>query len=191
MNRQEKSLKTKKKIFDTAIHLFNIKGYNLTTISEISRSAGVAKGTFYVHYSSKESIVKESYYQNLNFYVETEFNKLNHKNSSAKQKLIDFLFLELQFANKMGVEITTLAYTFNLKESLNKNNAHFSKRILSNDLHRLIYSTDVKQSSELVFNAVESLVRGIMATWCFSEGNFDILNQGLIMIEDMVNYYIV
>lgn len=191
MNRQEKSLKTKKKIFDTAIHLFNIKGYDLTTISEISRSAGVAKGTFYVHYSSKESIVKESYYQNLNFYVETEFNKLNHKNSSAKQKLIDFLFLELQFANKMGVEITTLAYTFNLKESLNKNNAHFSKRILSNDLHRLIYSTDVKQSSELVFNAVESLVRGIMATWCFSEGNFDILNQGLIMIEDMVNYYIV
>lgn len=190
MNRQEKAQITKKQIFDTAVQLFKENGYEQVTISEICKITGVAKGTFYVYYESKESIIKESYYQNLNFYIEAESNKEDEKTKSIKQQLIDFLILELKFAEKMGIETTTLAYMFNLKESLKQNNAHFTKRILSKKLWLLIGSAKLNQSPQFIFDSVESLVRGIMATWCFSEGNFDILTQGSAMVTDMINYYV-
>ena len=36
--------------------LFTTKGISDTSISDITNSAGVAKGTFYYHFSSKEEI---------------------------------------------------------------------------------------------------------------------------------------
>lgn len=190
MKRQEKAQRTQKKIFDTAVQLFNEHGYEQTTISDISQAAGVAKGTFYIYYDSKESIIKESYYQNLNLYMETEFVKLVSEKLPIKQQLTAFLILELKFAEKMGLEITTLAYTFNLKESLEQKNAHFSKRIFSRELYKLLDSAEHTQSTQMIFDALESLVRGLMATWCFSEGKFAIVAQGMSMIEDMVTYYL-
>lgn len=79
MKRQEKAKVTQKRIFNTAVQLFNKNGYSHTTISDICKITGVAKGTFYIYYDSKESIVKESYYQNLNFYMESKFEKLNNE----------------------------------------------------------------------------------------------------------------
>lgn len=48
--------KTKRKIFETAIKLFAEKGYDATSIEEITSVVGVAKGTLYYHFSSKEEI---------------------------------------------------------------------------------------------------------------------------------------
>ena len=48
--------KTKRKIFETAMELFAEKGYNATSTEEITAVAGVAKGTLYYHFSSKEEI---------------------------------------------------------------------------------------------------------------------------------------
>ncbi|WP_373756426.1 hypothetical protein [Streptococcus ferus] len=41
-----------------------------------------------------------------------------------------------------------------------------------------------------IFTALESLVRGLMATWCFSEGNFDLITDGRSAIQDLVQLYI-
>lgn len=50
--------KTKRKIFETAMRLFAEKGYDATSIEEITATVGVAKGTLYYHFSSKEEIYK-------------------------------------------------------------------------------------------------------------------------------------
>lgn len=50
--------KTKRKIFETAMKLFADKGYDATSIEEITAMVGVAKGTLYYHFSSKEEIFK-------------------------------------------------------------------------------------------------------------------------------------
>ena len=44
--------KTKRAIFEKAMQLFADKGYNDTSIEEITAVAGIAKGTFYYHFSS-------------------------------------------------------------------------------------------------------------------------------------------
>lgn len=65
--------KTKRKIFETSMKLFAEKGYDATSIEEITATVGVAKGTLYYHFSSKEEI--------FNFLVEEGVKLL--KNSIA------------------------------------------------------------------------------------------------------------
>jgi len=48
--------KTKRKIFETSMKLFAEKGYDATSVEEITAVVGIAKGTLYYHFSSKEEI---------------------------------------------------------------------------------------------------------------------------------------
>lgn len=50
--------KTKKLIFDAAVKCFSKKGFHKSTMDEIAETAGVAKGTLYYHFKSKEDIFK-------------------------------------------------------------------------------------------------------------------------------------
>lgn len=49
--------RTKRRIFNTALKLFAEKGYDSTSIEEITAVSGVAKGTLYYHFSNKEEIL--------------------------------------------------------------------------------------------------------------------------------------
>ena len=48
--------KTKRRIFNVAIKTFSEKGYDNTSVDEITAIAGVAKGSLYYHFSKKEDI---------------------------------------------------------------------------------------------------------------------------------------
>lgn len=47
----------KNEILDTAEMLFYTKGYNKTTINDILQEIGIAKGTFYYYFKSKEEVM--------------------------------------------------------------------------------------------------------------------------------------
>lgn len=192
MNRAEQAQLTKDQLFNTSVRLFKEHGYANTTVSSICKEAGVAKGTFYVHYKSKDSIVKESYYLNLTQFMEKNF--VYDSNTKDKhiviESVITFLNLELKFAELMGIELTTLAFTFNLGGSLSGENSHFLNRPFSKALSNLIAQLDPVKDKNYLFTTFESLIRGIMATWCFSGGKFDILGEGGQMIQDMVYCYL-
>ena len=57
--RQENALKTRKKLIDTAEDLLKANGFNALCVEDITKAAGVAKGTFYVYFKHKEDIVAE------------------------------------------------------------------------------------------------------------------------------------
>lgn len=50
--------KTKRAIFESAIKIFSESGYDGATMDDMASSAGVAKGTLYYHFKSKEEIFK-------------------------------------------------------------------------------------------------------------------------------------
>jgi len=50
--------KTKRAIFEAAIKIFSNSGYDGATMDDIALSAGVAKGTLYYHFKSKEEIFR-------------------------------------------------------------------------------------------------------------------------------------
>ena len=57
--RQENALKTRQKLIDTAEDLLKANGFNALCVEDITKAAGVAKGTFYVYFKHKEDIVSE------------------------------------------------------------------------------------------------------------------------------------
>lgn len=75
--------KTKRKIFETSMDLFAKKGYEATSIEEITSIVGVAKGTLYYHFASKEEI--------FNFLVEEGMkllkNSIDIKTSKVENSL--------------------------------------------------------------------------------------------------------
>lgn len=50
--------KTKRSIFEAAIKVFSESGFNGAAVDDIAVAAGVAKGTLYYHFKSKEEIFK-------------------------------------------------------------------------------------------------------------------------------------
>ncbi len=55
--RQQQKDATAQRLFEVAMNLFVTKGYEATTVEAITAAAGVAKGTFFVHFPSKQAIV--------------------------------------------------------------------------------------------------------------------------------------
>ena len=51
--------KTREKIVSAAMELFAKKGFDKSTVDEIVAKAGVAKGTFYLYFKSKDDLIKE------------------------------------------------------------------------------------------------------------------------------------
>ena len=55
--RTVKAMKTKKKIFEAARHLIIKYGIENVSVDSIVEAAGVSKGTFYVHFESKDALL--------------------------------------------------------------------------------------------------------------------------------------
>ena len=183
-SRAEKASATKEKLFSTAVGLIKEKGYSNVTVSEICQGAGVAKGTFYVYYASKEDIVRESYYSDMGVFVRRGYDAFvkQFPDSRAGERILRFLSLELEFAEYAGYELTCLAYFLNLGACVPGPSEHLQKRAFSQTLHQEISDhideTRTRLSADGIFTYLESVVRGVMATWCFSNGSFSLKDEG-------------
>lgn len=59
VRRQPRSAVTRRKLLDAAEQVFGECGFHAAAISQITHTAGMAQGTFYVHFESKDELFKE------------------------------------------------------------------------------------------------------------------------------------
>ena len=111
--------KTKRKIFETSMKLFAEKGYDATSIEEITATVGVAKGTLYYHFSSKEEI--------FNFLVEEGMKLLQNSIDIKTAKLTNYIdklkaivLIEIKIVVKYEDFITILLSQFYGNEARNQ-----------------------------------------------------------------------
>ena len=111
--------KTKRKIFETSMKLFAQKGYDATSIEEITATVGVAKGTLYYHFSSKEEI--------FNFLIEEGMKLLQNSIEIKTAKLPNYIdkikaivLIQLKIIVKYEDLITNLLKQFWENETRNK-----------------------------------------------------------------------
>ena len=52
---------TRHRLIRTALELFTTRGYHDTTTAQIAKKAGIAEGTIYRHFASKQQLVNELY----------------------------------------------------------------------------------------------------------------------------------
>ncbi|MBP1967876.1 TetR/AcrR family transcriptional regulator [Paenibacillus aceris] len=122
MNREEKKQATRKKIIDTALQLFAEQGYDATTVHQITERAGVAKGTFFNYFASKEEVFCDIQ----TFWASTEFIKLKDKSGPILPHLREFL-IQL---------VRLVPYTRQLARALFQSNLSNEKTV-SNQLQML------------------------------------------------------
>ncbi len=93
--------KTKKLIFESAILVFSECGYNGAAMDEIASRAGVAKGTLYYHFKSKEDIFKFIINEGMNVMSEeTEAAITLEENPIEKLKVLCRVELTLAYKNR-------------------------------------------------------------------------------------------
>lgn len=69
MSRQERTQQNIQLILETAICLFNEKGYEETTMTDISKATGLSNGSIYHLFSSKQEILKQIYHRYINISI--------------------------------------------------------------------------------------------------------------------------
>ncbi len=114
-----KLLMTSQELKDWDSKAIEEKGYDATSIEEITATVGVAKGTLYYHFSSKEEI--------FNFLIEEGIKLLQNSIDIKTEKLDNYIdkikaivLIEIKIVNKYEDFITILLSQFYGKEARNK-----------------------------------------------------------------------
>ncbi|GIO31327.1 MULTISPECIES: TetR/AcrR family transcriptional regulator [Paenibacillus] len=78
----------KDEILDAAMELFNNKGYEQTSVSDIVKKIGVAQGTFYYYFQSKEEVVHAACERTMAFRMDQVKQLVDSKELHASEKLL-------------------------------------------------------------------------------------------------------
>lgn len=96
--REINKIKCRNKILKSSRRLFNLKGFENTTIEEIAQNAEISNATFYNYFPTKESLLigaSEDLYNLHTEYISKEL--ANEKNSERKiRKAVEFMILDIK-----------------------------------------------------------------------------------------------
>ncbi|HQA51139.1 MAG TPA: TetR/AcrR family transcriptional regulator [Syntrophomonadaceae bacterium] len=107
----KKGQQTREKIFQAALGLIKERGYEQTTLVDICKAAGIASGTFYHHFASKQDILIE--------YVKEESRDLMNYYESLPKESYAEAFLQVMdyqalYFERKGTEFVSTFYSIML-----------------------------------------------------------------------------
>lgn len=86
---------TRNRILDAAVSVFSAKGYHQASMDEIAQQAGVAKGTLYYHFDSKEKLFAELFEEGLEL-LDGKVRQTTKTGGDIKTRLQQWLSCHLQ-----------------------------------------------------------------------------------------------
>lgn len=129
----------KKELIKIAYNLFITKGYENTSVDEIIAKAGIAKGTYYYHFESKEQILEEVINMMINEGVERAKQVVN-SNLKLEEKLV----------------YTILALRVRPEEQSMQDTIHTKENII---LHKKINDKIIDEAVPLLSSIVKEAVK--------------------------------
>ena len=175
--RQEQALVTRQKLIDTAEVLLKKNGFNSLNVEDITKAAGVAKGTFYVYFKHKEDIVAEicrGYFKA----IEDEIS--NMSGSDLIEKLSLYFDNFMKAVELYGINICREWIRSSIDPNTAPDNTDMSKwqydiDMLKNILNKAINNKELKKDTpvELLTHLIISELYGMMTCWCMSDGSFE------------------
>ncbi len=131
-------------ILDTAQRLFIEKGFIQTSVSEIVKEIGVAQGTFYYYFKTKEDILDAIIDRYINEITVEAESCLNNPDWDIKQKMENIIISEIKIVSK---------------------NNSYLHRIQSADIHTRMLTVMVKKLTPVYARIIEEGIQsGIWKT---------------------------
>ena len=175
--RQEQALITRQKLIDTAEDLLKKNGFSALCVEDITKAAGVAKGTFYIYFKHKEDIVAEI----CRGYFKSIVNEIsNMTNSDLIEKLSLYVDNFMKAVELYGINICREWIRASIDPKTAPDNTDMSKwqydiDMLNNILKNAVKNKELRQNApiELIVNLIISQLYGMMTCWCMSDGVFE------------------
>jgi len=167
---------TREKIYKTAFDLITNLGFDNVSVDQICEESGVAKGSFYHHFRSKDDIVIETYKNVDRDYTEEIMNLPG--DIGCVERIIVTVKFQARYAKMKGVSFVKQIY----KSQLDTGTQFFISE--ERPFFKLIQETietgqengelraDI--ASDVMTRLVLSISRGITYDWCLRDGSYDI-----------------
>ena len=122
--RQEAAEKTKKKLIDSGRKMIMEKGFDNVSVEDITKDCGLAKGTFYTYFNSKEDLVQLI---NNNPFVKLEDEIATMTDKTIMEQLSYYMINFMEYIEEGGIQMAR-QWTKNVIDPNAKNiNNSFSK----------------------------------------------------------------
>ena len=178
MNKRQKSaIETKRKLISAGLELIKEKGFDAINVEDITKKAGVAKGTFYIYFKRKEDIVMEI--------SRTPFGEIadeleQMKNAELFDKLRHYFRRFMEQVEYCGIQICrewirNVIDPNNVPETMDSKKWFYDYEMLESILKN---SKELKEDTpiDLLTHIIISELYGMMLCWCMSDGKFEPLD---------------
>lgn len=164
----------RERIIEAAAKLFGDKGYHDTTTAEIAESAGVAAGTIYIYFSSKEELLVAVFEEFLGKHMERLQAGVDRERT-AKDKLVRLLTLGLELMqdnpDSARIFLSQLRQSTKMITTVAKRSSRAYKDIIEGVLAEgartgLCRDTNVPAATSMLFGAFQSTVLDWVADGC-------------------------
>jgi AcrR family transcriptional regulator len=95
--REKNKEQTRKKIVSAALQLFNAKGYDATTTRQIAKKAGIAEGTVFNYFETKDDIALHFFEQEVDHAIAAVRNKPSLRKRPLEEKLFALVQSQIDF----------------------------------------------------------------------------------------------
>jgi len=183
-SRKLKAVETKKRIYESAVELMRIHGLDNFSVDDIVEAAGVSKGTFYVHYKSKFSLIAD-YVNTVDIDYEDYFNNLPPDIKPSEMLLLVTEKVTEMLINSIGFDVLKTVYEALIKKD-DGTGALLSYDRKLYQIYRQIIMQGVRQgefrealSIDSVSNHCIMSIRGMTYEWCVRYPDFDLKKEVL------------
>ena len=182
--RQQQAASTKAALFESAITLFNEKGYNAVTIEDIAHRAGTAKGSFYTYFKTKSDIIIEEFGAIDEYYK--RFSKTLSRYPNALEKIYAFARAQMKYVrDQVGLEMLKILYSNNIIEPSTEKILIDTSRYLHELIRGIIqegqdaglFRTDIP-ADRLALLYTRGY-RAVFLDWAISNSAFDLVKDGV------------
>ncbi len=187
-SRKLKAADTRNKIYESARQLILEQGFENVSVDSIVEAAGVAKGSFYVHFESKDALAVDL----INEFTKTadlDYKSFLQSHSDCSSSLDTLLLLAEKISDfiesNIGIDNMKVLYKAHLTKAVDTTSATSYSR----ELYTLFSKTlemGVEQGELREDLSVASLsrhmilaIRGITFEWCIRYPDFDLKEQVL------------
>ena len=176
-NKKEAAPKsTREKLLEAGVKLVIEKGFNNISVEDITKTAGVAKGSFYTYFKRKEDLIQELN-RKATEQVKEAVNDLGNADLEEKLQLYIVRFVSNVQANDIQVCRQWLCNLINAPEILDEADKEMLERDtkdLRNLLKEEILAGRLKKKTPVVLVAhlLMCQIYGMLACWCISDAAF-------------------
>jgi len=191
-----KGEKTKQKLFEAAALLFSKYDIDKVTVDTIVEAAGVAKGTFYLYFESKDALIASFLFYYVNN-VDADYKA--HLDSLPSGATATDMFLSLiskiadVLTGTIGYHRMRIAYRLQLVDDINMDAVKGYNRklyqmfadVLGRGIERGEFNTTL--SIDTLTKHFVMAIRGLSYEWCIRYPDFDLKEEALAHFRILLN----